>query len=77
MATTQDKFICTTKVSDKGQIVIPKQARDMFNIKNGDTLILFGDKTRGIAIAKYEDYLNFAEQIFKVKEENLKNKHNK
>ena len=74
MEAPQDKFICTTKVSDKGQIVIPKQARDMFNIKNGDTLILFGDKSRGIAIAKYEDYLNFAEQIFKAKETDKKHK---
>ena len=60
----QDKFILTAKVGDKGQIVIPKEAREMFNIKNGDTLILFGDKKRGIAINKYEDYLKFAESIF-------------
>ena len=39
----QDKFIWTTKVGEKGQIVIPKEARDIFNIKGGDSLILFGD----------------------------------
>lgn len=58
------KFIWTTKVSNKGQIVIPKQARDEFNIKEGDTLIMFGDKEKGIALAKYDDYLKFAEAIF-------------
>lgn len=58
------KFIWTTKVSNKGQIVIPKQARDEFNIKEGDTLIMFGDKEKGITLAKYDDYLKFAEAIF-------------
>ena len=61
----QDKFLWTVKVSEKGQIVIPKQARDEFDIKVGDTLLLLGDKLKGIAIAKYDDYLKFAEAIFK------------
>lgn len=61
---TKDKFVWTAKVGEKGQIVIPKQARDVFNIKTGDSLILFGDIKKGIAIAKYDDYLNFTQQIF-------------
>lgn len=61
----QDKFLWTVKVSEKGQIVIPKQAREEFDIKEGDTLLLLGDKSKGIAIAKYDDYLKFAEAIFK------------
>lgn len=60
----QDKFLWTAKVSEKGQIVIPKQAREEFDIKEGDTLLLLGDKSKGIAIAKYDDYLKFAEAIF-------------
>ena len=60
----QEKFIWTAKVGDTGQIVIPKEARDIFNIKTGDNLILFGDIKRGIAIAKYEDYSNFVAQMF-------------
>lgn len=63
----QDKFIWTTKLTSKGQIVLPKQAREVFGFKEGDTLILFGDLQRGIAIAKYDDYLKFAEEIFKAK----------
>ncbi len=65
----QDKFIWTVKVSDKGQISIPKQAREVFDIKTGDTLILLGDSERGIAIAKYDDYLQFATAIFQAKTE--------
>ena len=64
---TQDKFLWTAKVGEKGQIVIPKEARKVFNIKAGDTLLLFGDKQRGIAIAKYDDYANFADKIFNLK----------
>lgn len=60
----KEKFIWTARVGDKGQIVIPKEARDLFDIKTGDSLILFGDLNRGIAIAKYNDYMDFVEQIF-------------
>lgn len=67
MNNENNKFIWTTKVSGKGQIVIPKEAREIFSINEGDTLILFGDKEKGIAIAKYDDYLKFAEAIFNAK----------
>lgn len=61
------KYIWTTKVSEKGQIVLPKEERDVFNINKGDTLILFGDKEKGIAISKYDEYLKFAQAIFNAK----------
>ena len=60
----QDKFIWTAKVGDKGQIVIPKEARKLFNINTGDSLILFGDIKKGIAIAKFDDYSKFVDEIF-------------
>lgn len=44
--------IVSVKVGPKGQITMPKEAREMFNIKEGDTLMVMGDKTRGIAIVK-------------------------
>lgn len=66
------KYIWTTKVSNKGQIVIPKEARDVFDIKEGDTLIMFGDIEKGIALAKYDDYLKFAEAIFNAKNRDKK-----
>lgn len=57
------KFIWTTKINDKGQIVIPKEAREVFGYKSGDVLLLFGDTERGIAIGKADDYVKFAEAI--------------
>ena len=64
----QEKYIWSVKVGNKGQIVIPKEARDVFNINNGDSLILFGDINKGIAIGKYDDYVKFAENIFNLNE---------
>ena len=43
------KFISIVKVGDKGQIVIPKGARELFGIQPGDQLLLMADKKRGIA----------------------------
>ena len=43
-------YAWTATVGEKGQIVIPKQARALFNIRPGDTLLLLGDLKRGIAI---------------------------
>lgn len=51
-----DKFIVSVKVGPKGQITIPVEARNMFDIKTGDTLMVIGDKNRGIAIAKADDF---------------------
>ena len=52
---TKDRFIVSVKVGEKGQIIVPKDAREMFNIKPGDTLMFLGDKDRGIALLKSED----------------------
>lgn len=48
------KYAWTVKVGEKGQFVIPKEARDLFNIHPGDTLIILGDIERGIAIPRKE-----------------------
>ena len=50
MSHPEGKYAWTATVGEKGQIVIPKQARDLFGIKPGDTLLLLGDVERGIAI---------------------------
>lgn len=63
------KYAWTAKVGEKGQIVIPKEAREVFGIKPGDTLLLLGDEKQGIAIVKNDIYLKFAKAIFKAQEE--------
>lgn len=52
----EERFIVSVKVGPKGQITIPAQARKMFDIKEGDTLMVMGDKNRGIALVKDEEF---------------------
>ena len=52
---SKDRFIVSVKVGEKGQIIVPKEAREMFDIKPGDTLMVLGDKERGLALMKSDD----------------------
>lgn len=56
------------KVGDRGQIVIPKAARDVFKIRPGDSLLVLGDEAQGIAIVKGDQFLDFAQAIITTKE---------
>ena len=58
------KYAWTVTVGEKGQFVSPKQARELFDIKPGDTLILLGDIERGIAIPPKETFHELYESIF-------------
>jgi len=51
------------KVGEKGQIVIPKEARDVFGIKPGDNLLVLGDEAQGIAIVKNDVIMAFANNV--------------
>ncbi|MBR2760481.1 MAG: AbrB/MazE/SpoVT family DNA-binding domain-containing protein [Solobacterium sp.] len=59
------KYAWTATVGEKGQIVIPKQARDLFSIHPGDTLLLLGDETRGIAIMPKSAFAELYQTVFK------------
>ena len=58
------KYAWTVKVGEKGQIIIPKEARDVFEIRPGDTLLMLGDVERGLAIVKNDEFISFANAIF-------------
>ena len=51
----------TTKVGEKGQIVICKEAREVFDIKQGDNLAVIATKDKGIVLIKVEDLKEFAQ----------------
>lgn len=57
-----DKYAWTATVGEKGQIVIPKQAREIFGIEKGDTLLILGDKKQGIAIVPKENF----DEVYKI-----------
>lgn len=58
------KYAWTVKVGEKGQFVIPKEARELFHINPGDTLIVLGDINQGIAIPPKEMFSSLIENIF-------------
>ena len=70
MLKPKGKYAWTATVGEKGQIVIPKQAREIFGINPGDTLVLLGDEKRGIAIPPQKKFSEFAAAIFEADEEN-------
>ena len=58
-----EKYMSSVKVGPKGQIVIPKEIRDMFQISPGDTLLILADAQRGIALERYQVFEQIAESI--------------
>lgn len=64
MKPPKGKYAWTVKVGEKGQFVIPKEARDVFEIKPGDTLLLLGDVKKGIAIPPKKSFEKIANAIF-------------
>ena len=58
---TDERFIVSVKVGPKGQITIPSEARKMFDIKEGETLMVMGDKEKGIAILKADLFYEMME----------------
>lgn len=59
----EDKYIFgIVKIGDKGQIVIPKDARKQYNLKPGDSLMLLGDKN-GMAMVKTDIFHDLVGQV--------------
>lgn len=69
MKKPKGKYAWTVTVGEKGQIVIPKQARDVFGIKPGDTLVILGDESKGLAIPPKSMFAQFAAAVFETSEE--------
>lgn len=59
LSSVSGKFASTVRVGEKGQIVIPKGAREMFGIQPGDTLLLLADIDQGIAIVRQDLFEQF------------------
>lgn len=64
------KYAWTVTVGEKGQIVIPKQARDIFGINPGDTLIILGDEKRGLAIPPKSAFDQIVSAVFETNRDN-------
>ena len=64
----QQRVFGTAKVGDRGQIVIPKEARELFNIRPGDTLLIIGEENKGLIVSRPELLRDLADQIFDTEE---------
>ena len=65
----QGKFMATVKVGPKGQIVIPKEVREMFGVEPGDTMVLLADVKRGIALQNSSVMGDIMEKIMHIQGE--------
>ena len=61
----EGKFMAMVKVGPKGQIVIPKEVREMFGIESGDSLVLLADVQRGIALNRMSVLGGLVEKIMR------------
>ena len=59
------KYVGICKVGERGQIVIPKEVRDMFSIKSGDSIIVLCDKEKGIALVKSDIIEDLTDKVLK------------
>lgn len=59
----KNKFVGVCRVGEKGQIVIPKEARKMFEINPGDSIVVLCDKEKGIALIKADAIENLTEKV--------------
>lgn len=64
MKSPEGKYAWTVTVGTKGQIVLPKEARDLYNIQPGDTIIILGDPEKGMAIPPKNQFSDFIGKVF-------------
>ena len=64
MRSPEGKYAWSVTVGTKGQIVIPKEARELFGIEPGDTLLVLADRERGLAIPPRSAFDKFTSAIF-------------
>lgn len=69
MKNPKGKYAWTVTVGEKGQIVIPKQAREIFGISPGDSLVILGDESKGLAIPPKSVFAKFASAVFETEKE--------
>ena len=64
MERPEGKYAWTVTVGTKGQIVIPKEAREIFDIRPGDHLLILADTRQGMAIPPKESFEEYFKKVF-------------
>lgn len=64
MSPDDQRFMATVKLGPKGQIVIPKEVREMLGVEPGDSLLLLADREKGVALQRLSVFSAIADAIF-------------
>ena len=64
----EGKFVTTVKIGPKGQIIVPKEVRDMFHVQPGDMLLMLADVERGVALQTFDSADEMFKKLFPAKE---------
>ena len=60
----ENKYAWMVKIGERGQVVIPKEARELFDLQPGDEILVLGDNERGIAILPKSKQQSYIKRIF-------------
>ena len=69
MNVQKGKYAWMVKIGEKGQFVIPKEARVLFDLQPGNEILVLGDENRGLAILPKEMQKEYIARIFSEIEE--------
>ena len=64
MEVNHGKYAWMEKIGEKGQFVIPKEARELFDLQPGNEILVLGDEKRGLAILPKEMQAEYIARIF-------------
>ena len=64
MNVLKGKYAWIIKIGEKGQFVIPKEARDLFGLHPGNEILVLGDDGRGLAILPKDKQEEFIKNMF-------------
>ena len=64
MEIPEGKFAWIVKIGEKGQFVIPKDARELFDLQPGMEILVLGDRDKGLAILPKQEQNAFVSKIF-------------
>ena len=64
MKSNDGKYAWIVKIGEKGQFVIPKEAREIFDLKPGNEILVLGDEKKGIVILPKSEQALLIEKIF-------------
>lgn len=69
MMIPEGKYAWMVKIGEKGQFVIPKEARELFDLRPGDEILVLGDRQQGIAILPKGAQQEYIARIFSALDE--------